>query len=262
MNELRGKGKYSHVYSFLLNGVLVAMKQFHVDVKKEVFDKECDILQSLNHPNILKYIDRTIHVLFTELLNGNLEDFMPPKSTCIKNKKSILLDIAKGLDYIHSLKNPIIHRDIKPANIFIRTNTQHSLQAIIGDFGFAVICPSHDHNFFTTFKVGSPIYMAHEIVSRPTIDTNIEYTSAVDIWSFAVVCWELITEDDPYNSFNNLYKFTQYIINGGHLSFDNYCNFNGFDIVDDKKLFDLIEQCWNPDPSQRPSAKKFIEILS
>jgi serine/threonine protein kinase len=46
-------------------------------------------------------------------------------------KLKILFEIARSLDYIHSLNPPVIHRDIKPHNIFISSN----LNAKLGDFG-------------------------------------------------------------------------------------------------------------------------------
>lgn len=46
-------------------------------------------------------------------------------------KVQLLFEIARGLNYIHSLNPPIIHRDIKPQNIFITSNNT----AKLGDFG-------------------------------------------------------------------------------------------------------------------------------
>lgn len=49
----------------------------------------------------------------------------------IETKLKILFEIARALDYIHSLNPPVIHRDIKPHNIFISS----TLNAKLGDFG-------------------------------------------------------------------------------------------------------------------------------
>lgn len=46
-------------------------------------------------------------------------------------KVHLLFEIARALNYVHTLNPPIIHRDIKPQNIFITSNNA----AKLGDFG-------------------------------------------------------------------------------------------------------------------------------
>ena len=50
-----------------------------------------------------------------------------------RSRYDVVLDIAKGLDYLHSLDPPVIHGDIKPSNILLDPD----FKAKIGDFGLA-----------------------------------------------------------------------------------------------------------------------------
>lgn len=78
-------------------------------------------------------------LLVYELMhNGNLQDALlrgkrPPELLEWKTRFAIVLDIARGLEYLHSLDPPVIHGDIKPSNILL---DQH-FSAKIADFGLA-----------------------------------------------------------------------------------------------------------------------------
>jgi len=80
----------------------------------------------------------------------------------------------------------IIHRDIKPENILIHNGTIK-----LADFGF---CKELKKGINTRTRVGSPIYMAPEILfDRP-------YDSAVDIYSLGVVLYEMLYNRAPFES--------------------------------------------------------------
>lgn len=80
--------------------------------------------------------------------NGNLHDALlrnkTPHLTLWKNRFNVILDIAKGIHYLHSLDPPIIHGDIKPSNILL----DRSFSAKIADFGLARL-----KSDFEVFKV-------------------------------------------------------------------------------------------------------------
>lgn len=82
----------------------------------------------------------------------------------------------------------IVHRDIKPENILIEKNDDEVVLKLT-DFGFAV--------FFNQEKglkqvLGSPLYMAPEIVAQKN------YDSKVDIWSLGVLTHILLTGCPPF----------------------------------------------------------------
>lgn len=83
-------------------------------------------------------------------------------------------------------KYNIMHRDLKPDNIFFN-------QGIVklGDFGF---CKSLEKANMTKTMLGSPIYMAPEIL-RGEI-----YSTKADIWSLGVVLYEMVYGFCPFES--------------------------------------------------------------
>ena len=86
----------------------------------------------------------------------------------------IFIQIVRGLKALHDLD--ILHRDLKCANIFLFNDGVVKL----GDFGF---CKSLENANMTKTMLGSPIYMAPEIL-RGEI-----YSTKADIWSLGVVLY-------------------------------------------------------------------------
>ncbi|MBA0564173.1 hypothetical protein Golob_009130, partial [Gossypium lobatum] len=80
---------------------------------------------------------RRMLLVYELMPNGNLQDALLhrkcPELMNWKQRFSIAVDIAKGLDYLHGLDPPIIHGDIKPSNILLDQN----FSAKIADFGLA-----------------------------------------------------------------------------------------------------------------------------
>ena len=108
------------------------------------------------------------------------------------------LQIARGmwvgLAYLHSLQ--IVHRDIKPANILIRLGL--NAYAVLADMGLATKQIISTPSIFAgggteekhTAKVCSDRYIAPELLLARGRDTA-SYDSAVDVWSAAVVSFEI-----------------------------------------------------------------------
>jgi serine/threonine protein kinase len=169
-------------------------------------------------------------VLFTSRLSLNF-----PK------RISILKEIALGMNYLHSLKPPFIHRDLKSGNVLLDEN----LTVKVSDFGLSSIKHLDEHGDEIQGPVGSPYYMAPEILLDKPYDTK------ADVYSFSIVMWETLTNEDPYQ--------------GEFNSYDEMLEGITFDGIRPRipewfpvGVTALITKCWNADPSQRPS---FAEIL-
>jgi serine/threonine protein kinase len=91
------------------------------------------------------------------------------------------------LNYLHQ-KN-IVHRDIKLENVLMATDQKDDLTLKVTDFGFATV---FDPKVGMTESMGSPVYMAPELVNKQT------YGSAVDIWAAGILLHMLIIGDPPF----------------------------------------------------------------
>ena len=127
-----GCGSYGRVYEGTLDNEPVAVKELHTsllcDSIIDKFREECELLQRLNHKNVVKVIQFNIShssppVLITELLDCDLEKYitnLQPEKIPFPEVVSIMLDVAQGLHYLHYECNPaIVHRDLASKNVLL-----------------------------------------------------------------------------------------------------------------------------------------------
>ena len=86
-------------------------------------------------------------------------------------------------------KKNIAHRDIKPENVLMESKDTSNLNLKITDFGFA---KSFDPNEGLTETLGSPLYMAPEIIKK------LPYNCAVDIWALGVLSYIMLSGKPPF----------------------------------------------------------------
>lgn len=101
-------------------------------------------------------------------------------------------------------------RDIKPENILLENKDPNNLNIKITDFGFACF---YDPKEGLKEVLGSPLYMAPEIVKEETYDEK------VDTWSVGVITYILLSGRPPFKGRSKAEMFKS-IINDP-LSFDN-----------------------------------------
>lgn len=157
--------------------------------------REMDILQSLNHPNIIQVITilenlNSYFIVMEYCAEGELFNYIVHKKRLTEEEASfIFYQIINGLDYIHSQN--ISHRDLKPENILLLSNRMIK----IIDFGLSNIYS--DNNTLTT-PCGSPCYAAPEMLVNRAYDGK-----AVDIWSTGIILFAMICGYLPFEDKNN-----------------------------------------------------------
>ncbi|KAK8876342.1 hypothetical protein M9Y10_006540 [Tritrichomonas musculus] len=226
-----------------------AIKKFFDVTNKKNYMKEIVILFKMKHAAILQLRGFTIPsdsseplLIMTDYMKqGSLADILsaercgiPPKDWDITKKAKIIFRIACALMYVHERGGS--HRDIKPANILI----DKDFNAYLGDFGLSTLNLSQSQSNFN----GTPIYMAPEMFLG---DQKI--TEKADIYSFAIVVYEMLSLEIPYKKFNNPFAISQFVTNGGRPDLDD-------SICPDMQTF--ITQCWDQNPSNRPSARAIV----
>lgn len=199
-----GKGSFGSVYKVqnIFTEKIYAMKviqKYFVTYQDgdQSFLKEIEILMKVEHPNIIKiyeyYIDEINYYLIIEYVSGGeLFDFISRDTSFTEHKiKKIMKQIFQALSYLHS--NNIVHRDIKCENILIECsddngdNNDFNIKLI--DFGTCNYISKNEH---LTVKVGSPYYIAPEVLER-------NYNNKCDIWSAGVLLYILLIGFPPFN---------------------------------------------------------------
>lgn len=192
-----GQSTYFLVYEAknIITGEIVALKALNKDVSIEIkkqFAKEIEILRRLDVPNVVKilYSDFNFAKPYycMNLVEGvTLHKFLEDnKKINIDITKKILATLTEALDGIH--KQRVIHGDLKPSNIMIDPDKNYT--ATILDFGISKFTYEKENKtsgFFIT-----PAYVAPEVISY----NNQSIKS--DLYSFAVIAYELLCGERPY----------------------------------------------------------------
>uniref|UniRef100_A0A7S2L3E6 Protein kinase domain-containing protein n=1 Tax=Leptocylindrus danicus TaxID=163516 RepID=A0A7S2L3E6_9STRA len=108
---------------------------------------------------------------------------------------------ARGIAYLHSRNPPILHRDLKSANLLLDA----SFHVKIADFGLSTIVQQGNDTSPLTQNCGTVQWMAPEVLQysseTPLLgDNNNPYGPPADVYSFAIILWELVTQECPFES--------------------------------------------------------------
>lgn len=165
------------------------------------------------------------------------------KNKIYDDRVSVAYDLLSALEYLHS--HQIVHRDLKPENIgFLKNQVQ------IFDFGLAKSLEYekrlHNSLYKLTGNTGSCRYMAPEVFKCEP------YNESVDLYSFGVLLWQIMSTETPYENFN-LRMLRDYVINEEYRPKTN----DGWP----KVITSLMQDCWSSDIAQRPNAKTAKSVL-
>jgi serine/threonine-protein kinase len=150
------------------------------------FRREAQAAGQLSHPNIVSIFDVGEDYFVMEYLEGaTLQRILNVRRKLgLDEALALLAPMAEALDYAH--RSRIVHRDVKPANIMVLHDGRPKLM----DFGVAFLASSLATAAGAIF--GSPSYMAPEQIAGH------EVTHRADLFAFAVVAYEVITGQRPF----------------------------------------------------------------
>ncbi len=161
----------------------------HRKIRKSFFHG-AEVISRLNHPNIIKLVktgyEGAVPYMVLEFVDSRtLRDLILYRDPLLtQNVLSLMRQIASALFYIHS--NGYLHLDLKPENILVRSDGH----IVIIDFDLSLKIKRWSKKIKQ--MPGTPSYVAPETLTRHIVD------ECSDIYSFGVVCYEMLTFHKPF----------------------------------------------------------------
>nr|XP_010912976.1 serine/threonine-protein kinase STY13 [Elaeis guineensis] len=254
-----GEGAHAKVYEGKYKNQNVAIKIVHrgetpeEKAKREGrFMREVAMLSRVPHKNLVKFLGackEPVMVVVTELLlGGSLRKYllnMRPRSLEPGVAVGFALDIARAMECLHS--HGIIHRDLKPENLLL-TADQRTVKLV--DLGLA---REETLTEMMTAETGTYRWMAPELYSTVTLrhGEKKHYNHKVDVYSFAIVLWELLHNRLPFEGMSNLQAAYAAAFKNMRPSAENL----------PEELALLLTSCWKEDPNSRPNFSQIVQML-
>lgn len=246
-------GRHSRIYHGIYKDREVAIKLMSQPEEDEIlavslekqFTSEVALLFRLRHPNIITFVAACkkppVFCIITEYMaGGSLRKYLhkqEPYSLPLKLVLKLALDIARGMLYLHS--EGILHRDLKSENILLGED----MSVKVADFGISCDesqCGS-GKGFMSTYR-----WMAPEMIKEK------HHTRKVDVYSYGIVLWELLTALTPFQDMTP--EQAAYAV----------CQKNarpplpaGCPVA----LSHLINRCWATNPDKRPHFREIVSLL-
>ncbi|GLJ17606.1 hypothetical protein SUGI_0306570 [Cryptomeria japonica] len=209
------------------------------------FTAEVSLLFQLHHPNIIELVaackKAPVFCIITEYLpGGSLRAYLhkqEPHSLPVKLILRMALDIARGMQYLHS--QGIIHRDLKSENLLLGDG----MCVKVADFGVSCL-ESQCHtmnNFMGTYR-----WMAPEMIKGKP------YTRKVDVYSFGIVLWEILTALTPFQEMTPVQAAFAVSHKNARPTLPTACP---------PALAHLIKRCWATNADKRPEFNFIVPLL-
>ena len=222
---------------------------------------EIEIAQQLKHPNVVGYVDsgstlieqqKYAYLVLNFISGETLADKMAREGNLsVYEAKNYILDVLKGVAYLHSLPQPIIHNELTNLNVMLDLQSGVATPRII-DFGYARYL-QQSHKEFTTEGL-SPFYMANEVFNKI-------FSIQSDIFSVGALYYHLLNGLPPYFTEISDYR-------AGNTDIEEIILAERekplhFDEEIDEQTRAIIQKALQPFPENRfQSAEEFIAVLS
>ncbi|KAF8390409.1 hypothetical protein HHK36_024935 [Tetracentron sinense] len=254
-------GRHSRIYHGLYKQRDVAIKLISQPEEDESlaalleqqFTSEVALLFHLRHPNIITFVAACkkppVFCIITEYLaGGSLRKFLhqqEPHSVPLDLVLKLALDIARGMHYLHS--QGILHRDLKSENLLLGED----MCVKVADFGISCLesqCGS-GKGFTGTYR-----WMAPEMIKEK------HHTRKVDVYSYGIVLWELLTALTPFHDMTP--EQAAFAVSQKAAFAVSQKNARPpLPAACPMAFSHLVSRCWSSNPDKRPHFKEIVSIL-
>ncbi|XP_050122677.1 serine/threonine-protein kinase CTR1-like isoform X3 [Malus sylvestris] len=254
IKEKIGAGSFGTVQRADWHGSDVAVKilmeqDLHEEHFKE-FLSEVTIMKDLRHPNIVLFMGAVtkppnLSIVTEYLSRGSLFMLLqkPGAREALDENSRLKMahDVAKGMNYLHRHKPPIVHHDLKSPNLLV--DKHYTVK--VCDFGLS---RSKASTFLSPKSAaGTAEWMAPEVMrNEPSNEKS-------DVYSFGVILWELATLQRPWGNLNPLQVVSAVVVYNKRLDIPHDVN---------PRVAAIIEACWANEPWKRPSFASIMESLT
>ena len=224
------------------------------------FSEEVLLHSQQRHPNIVQLIG--VHYPRGSQLPMLVMEYLPFSLTqCLERedveegmplqmKYSILLDVAKGLCYLHGKSPPIVHRDLTANNVLLTS----SYTAKISDLGVSRLADTFRTHEPLTTAPGNAIVMPPEAITDKPV-----YNHKLDVFTYGCLIIHILTREFPAPT--DAYKRQVFLRQKKVPECDRRLKYIQ-KIPKENEILPLAKQCLDDDPNRRPDmieAFRFVE---
>ncbi|KAF5376760.1 hypothetical protein D9757_009471 [Collybiopsis confluens] len=262
-NRAATGGGFADIWKGTWDGRAVCLKVLRMfldsdaKVRKKVLHAFCNealVWKQLKHPNILPLLGVNVSLFAPSfclispwIQHGDVNHYM--KANPNFDKLTALTEIAAGLQYLHGLTPPVVHGDLRGANILVMSDGGPP-RCCLADFGLALVAETQTLTSTTEIR-GASRWMAPEFIDPtsyyPDFDSKHNRLPG-DVYAFACTVIEILTEKPPfYDQYHTDSVIIIEVLDGGRplRPESKWCS---------DTLWELISECWAPNPWERPLA--------
>ena len=258
---LIGRGSFGDVWTAQYRDQIVAVKVLKIteqdctNEQLQEFKDESELLRSIFHAHIVRFIgtgmtaDNKPFIVLEYMERGSVRKELDDHPMDIELQVKYALHAAKGMRHLHRINR--MHRDLKCDNLLV--NKVGIVK--VADLGCTKIVPkiSDDNggSIRGTRAVGTAFFRAPEILRGEA------YSVSVDVYSYGITLWELMTAKHPYFE-----KFEQGLTSRDILDQITHSDLRPeFPAHCDGSLKKLAKWCWNGNPFKRPTFEEIVPVL-